>query len=115
MSMQQAARLDMSRKLLLSLSTFLCLNTGTFAPSLAAATAVTAIDPVQKYYSQAVDAVLAGDKATLRKVYDYDVLDGITYRDTSAKSLNDLIKKVHQDAKPSIGKGMLQKPQTDWS
>lgn len=109
MSMQQAARLDMSRKLLLSLSTFLCLNTGTFAPSLAAATAVTAIDPVQKYYSQAVDAVLAGDKATLRKVYDYDVLDGITYRDTSAKSLNDLIKKVHQDAKALYRKGDVAK------
>lgn len=106
--MQQAARLTMSRKLLLSFTTFICLS-GTFSPSLAAATVATVLDPVQKYYNQAVDSVIAGDKATLRKVYDYDILDGITNRDISAKSLNDLIKRVHQDAKALYRKGDVAK------
>lgn len=93
---------------MLSLSSVLCLSAFTTATSLGAAV-VAPTNPVQKYYNQAVDAVLNGDKATLRKVYDYDVLDGITTADASIKSLNDLIKKVHQEAKALYRKGEIAK------
>ncbi len=93
---------------MLSLSSVLCLSAFTTATSLGAAVAA-ASNPVQKYYNQAVDAVLNGDKATLRKVYDYDVLDGITTAEASIKSLNDLIKKVHQEAKALYRKGEIAK------
>ncbi|MBS2000448.1 MAG: TonB C-terminal domain-containing protein [Cyanobacteria bacterium SZAS LIN-5] len=99
----------MSKKLFLSASSFLCLSAATIASTFGAATVVSPVDPVQRYYNQAVDAVLAGDKATLRKVYDYDILDGITTRDASAKSLNDLVKKVHQEAKALYRKGEVAK------
>ncbi len=110
----------MNKKLLLSTSFFYCVSATTLASSfvaaigstpasLAAATVSAPIDPIQKYFNQAVEAVLAGDKTTLRKIYDYDILDGITYRDGTAKALNDLIKKVHQDAKALYRKGEIAK------
>lgn len=77
--------------------------------SFGAATIAPPLEPVQRYYNQAVEAVLAGDKATLRKVYDYDILNGITTRDASTKSLNDLVKKVHQEAKTLYRKGEIAK------
>ncbi len=110
----------MSKKLLLSTSFIFCVSATTFASSfataifsaqssLAAATASAPTDPIQKYFNQAVEAVLAGDKATLRKMYDYDILDGINYREASAKTLNDLMKKIHQDAKALYRKGEIAK------
>lgn len=110
----------MNKKLLLSTSFFLCISATTLVSSyatatasaqssIAAATVSAPFDPIQKYFNQAVEAILAGDKATLRKVYDYDILDGINYREASAKTLNDLMKKVHQEAKALYRKGEIAK------
>ncbi|CAN5610735.1 hypothetical protein BH10CYA1_BH10CYA1_12450 [soil metagenome] len=99
----------MNNKLLLSMSFSLCISATTAALSLAAATVSTPVEPIQRYFNQAVEAVLAADKPTLRKIYDYDVLNGITDCDASPKSLNDLMKKVHKDAKASYRKGEIAK------
>lgn len=100
----------MNQKLVLSTSFFFCISATTLASSFGAATVnAPSTDPVQNYFNQAIEAVLTGDKGTLRKVYDYDILDGISNREASAKSLNELMKKVHQEAKALYRKGEIAK------
>ncbi len=99
----------MSKKLFLSVSIFLSITSGAFGPSTGAPVATASADPTEKYFNQAVDAVMAGDKVTLRRLYDYDVLDGITNHDSVSKSLNDLLKRVHQEAKGLYRKGEVTK------
>jgi tetratricopeptide (TPR) repeat protein len=99
----------MGKKLFLSLSAFLSITSAAFGASIGAPVATTPNDPTLKYFSQAVDAVIAGDKVTLRKLYDYDVLDGITNHESVSKALNDLLKRVHQESRSLYRKGEVTK------
>jgi tetratricopeptide (TPR) repeat protein len=99
----------MSKKLLLSTSLFCSLSTAAFALSVNTPVSSAWTDPSQKYFNQAVEAVGIGDKATLRKLYDYDVLDGITNHDSISRTLNDLLKRIHQEAKGLYKKGEVAK------
>ncbi|HEY9676563.1 MAG TPA: tetratricopeptide repeat protein [Drouetiella sp.] len=99
----------MNKKILANALAFLAANAVCSAPPAMPAAGNASGDAAQKYFNQAVEAVLSGDKATLRKLYDYDILDGITNKEQIAKSLNDLMQRVHSEAKALYRKGEVAK------